>query len=150
MGLINIASSNSIWRGLEYYKDKKVTEYSKINNYEYEGKVIGNNNKKYNTTINIEHPRKSTCNCLHAKDKRVICKHMIALYFTVLPKEANLFLKEVDKAEQQYNEYKEITYKKLLKYINKLSKEELQEAILELLETSPEWVYNKFIKDRVE
>ena len=150
MGLINIASSNSILRGLEYYKDKKVTEYIKINNYEYEGKVIGNNNKKYNTTINIEHPRKSTCNCLHAKDKRVICKHMIALYFTVLPKEANLFLKEVDKAEQQYNEYKEITYKKLLKYINKLSKEELQEAILELLETSPEWVYNKFIKDRVE
>ena len=150
MGLINIASSNSIWRGLEYYKDKKVTEYSKINNYEYEGKVIGNNKKEYNVSINIEHPRKSTCNCLHAKDKRVICKHMIALYFTVLPKEANLFLKEVDKAEQQYNEYKEITYKKLLKYINKLSKEELQEAILELLETSPEWVYNKFIKDRVE
>ncbi|NMB97839.1 MAG: hypothetical protein GYA02_14710 [Clostridiaceae bacterium] len=40
--------------------------------------------------INIVHPRKSKCNCPHADGRRVICKHMIALYFTVFPKEAKI------------------------------------------------------------
>ena len=30
MVLINIASSNSCWRGLDYYKEKKVSNYKEI------------------------------------------------------------------------------------------------------------------------
>ncbi len=148
MGLISISSANSIWKGLDYYNNKKVIDYRKISSYEYVGRVEGTN-KKYNVSINIEHPRKSTCNCPHAKDKRIICKHMIALYFTIFPKEEKAFLKEVEEGEKKYNEYREESYKKTIKYLNQLSKEELKETILELLETSPEWVYNKFIKEKI-
>lgn len=37
MGLINIASVNSVWRGLDYYKDKKIENYKKISDNEYIG-----------------------------------------------------------------------------------------------------------------
>lgn len=80
MGLINIATRNSVWRGLDYYKDKKISDT------QYESLVIGSNNKKYNIFLDIEHSRKLKCNCPHAKDKRIICKHIVALYFTIFPK----------------------------------------------------------------
>ena len=148
MSLINISSSNSIWRGLGYYKEKKVIDYQKINTHEYIGTVLGNNNKKYNVSINLEHPRKSTCNCPHAKDKRIICKHMIALYFTVQPKEVKSFLNKIEESQKKYVEYEEKRYKETLNYINSLSKNELIDIILDLLEVSPEWVYDRFIKDK--
>ena len=36
MGLINVASSTSVWRGLDYCKENKVISYSKINNNQYQ------------------------------------------------------------------------------------------------------------------
>ena len=99
--------------------------------------------------IDIEHPRKSKCDCPHAKDKRIICKHMIALYFTVLPKEVDIFLKEVEEAEKEYEEYEKELEKKMIKYVKSMSKSELQETILELLYTGPEWLYDRFIRHKV-
>ena len=104
MGLINIASGNSIWRGLDYYQENKVSNYKQMSKYEYEGIVNGSNGKKYNVFMDIDHPRKSKCDCPHAKDKRIICKHIVALYFTVFPKEVDKFLKEVEEAEKEYEE----------------------------------------------
>ena len=57
MGLISLASGNLCWRGLNYYKNKKVIELSRINENEYSSIVRGNNN--YNVHLDIEHPRKS-------------------------------------------------------------------------------------------
>ena len=93
MGIINVASGNSVWRGLDYYKENKVKSYKKINDFEYEGIVTGSNKEKYNVFMNVEHPRSSKCNCPHAKDKKIICKHIIALYFTVFPKEVESFFR---------------------------------------------------------
>lgn len=73
MGLIDVASSNSTWRGLDYYKNNKVTKYKKISDVEFEGIVCGSNKEEYNVFMNIEHPRQSKCNCLHANGKRIIC-----------------------------------------------------------------------------
>lgn len=61
MGIIALASGNSCWRGLEYYKTKKVIKVNKINESEYSSIVKGTNN--YNVYLDIEHPRKSTCDC---------------------------------------------------------------------------------------
>ena len=61
MGIISLASGNSCWRGLDYYKNKKVIKLSKINEGEYESIVKGTNN--YNVYLDIEHPRKSTFDC---------------------------------------------------------------------------------------
>ena len=81
MGIISLASGSSCWRGLDYYKEK---EYSSI--------VKGTNN--YNVHLDIEHPRKSSCNCPLANGKRIICKHIVATYFTAFPNEAVSFEEE--------------------------------------------------------
>lgn len=149
MGLINIASGNSTWRGLDYYKENKVSDYKKTSDSEYEGIVNGSNGKKYNVFMDIEHPRKSKCDCPHAKDKRIICKHIVALYFTAFPAEVDKFLKEVEEAEKEYKAYEEELYNKTIKYINSMSKNELKEALIEILNVAPEWVYDRFVRDRV-
>lgn len=149
MGLINIASSNSTWWGLDYYKENKVSYYKKINDSEYEGIVNGSNNKKYNVFMDKEHPRKSKCNCPHAKDKRIICKHIVAFYFTIFPSEVDKFLKKVEEAEYEYEKYEKDLEKKLAKYVNTMSISELQQTVLELLYDGPEWMYDRFIKDRI-
>ena len=149
MGLIDIASGNSTWRGLDYYKEHKVNNYKRISNTEYEGVVNGRDDKKYNVFMDIEHPRRSKCNCPHAKDKKIICKHIVALYFTVFTDEVDKFLKEVEETEKEYEEYEEKIYQKTIRYINSMSKSELKEALIELLDISPEWVYDRFVRDRV-
>lgn len=149
MGLINVASNNSIWKGIDYYESKKVINYTNLNENQYEGIVNGSNNKKYNVFMDIEHPRKSTCNCPHAKDKRIICKHILALYFTIFPDEVSKFLKEVEAAEKEYELYEEELYNKTIKYINSMSKNELKEVLIETLNMAPEWVYNRFVRDNI-
>lgn len=84
MKIINIASNNWVWRGLDYYNEKKIKKYKKISDYEYEAVALGSDKNSYNVFLDTEHSRKSKCNCPHAKDKRIICKHIVALYFTNL------------------------------------------------------------------
>ena len=149
MGIINVASGNSVWRGLDYYKENKVKSYKKINDFEYEGIVTGSNKEKYNVFMNVEHPRSSKCNCPHAKDKKIICKHIIALYFTVFPKEVESFLEDVEKEEKEYEDYEKEIYNKTIKYINSMSKKELINSLIEILDIAPEWVYERFVRDNV-
>ena len=150
MKVINIASGNSTWRGLEYHKEKKILSYNKIDEFRYEGKAKGSNNAIYNVFLDIEHPRKSKCDCPHAKDKRIICKHIVALYFTIFPDEVEVFLKEVEEAQKEYEEYENNLYNKTINYIRTMSKSELEEAIIEILNVAPEWVYDIFVRDYVE
>lgn len=149
MGLIDIASGNSTWRGLDYFQENKVRNCKKLSEHEYQGLVNGRNNRKYNVFIDIEHPRKSKCDCPHAKDTRIICKHMMALYFTVFPNEADTFLSEAEEAEKEYEEYENELENKLIKYVNSMSKTDLQQTLLEVLYDGPEWVYDRFIRDRI-
>ena len=149
MGLINIASSNSCWRGLDYYKEKKVSNYKKISDNEYEATINGSNGEKYNIFMDIDHPKKSKCNCPHAKDKKIICKHIVALYFTDFPKEATKFVDDMKKAEAEYRQYEEDIYNKAVNKIAKMSKKELEEIVIHLLNYSPDWVYEHFIREYV-
>ncbi|WP_278296961.1 SWIM zinc finger family protein [Butyrivibrio sp. ob235] len=57
-----------------------------------------------------EHPRKSSCTCPFAEGRRVICKHMIALYFTAEPKAAEDFLKQVEEWEKEEEEERRNRY----------------------------------------
>ena len=92
MGIISLASGNSCWRGLDYYKSKKVTKLNKINENEYSSIVKGTNN--YNVHLDIEHPRKSTCDCPLANGKRIICKYIVVTYFKAFPNKAVDFEEE--------------------------------------------------------
>lgn len=133
MGLIQIASNNSVWRGMDYYERKKVISWQKIGMDSYSGIVSGSDGNNYKVQIDKAHPRKSVCNCPFAEGRRVVCKHMIALYFTAEPKAATDFLKEVEEWEAEEEAREQRHYEELKKYVKSLSKQQLQEELLSAL-----------------
>jgi hypothetical protein len=42
MGLIDLASATSLWRGMDYYEQKKILLWSKTGQGTFDGKVQGN------------------------------------------------------------------------------------------------------------
>lgn len=144
MGIISLASSNSCWRGLDYYKNKRIIELNKINENEYSSIVKGTNN--YNVHLDIKHPRKSSCNCPLANGKRIICKHIVATYFTAMPKEATNFEEEQNRLQEEYEKEQEEEYDKVIKYLNKMSKQELIEELIHIFDYGPEWIYDEFVR----
>ena len=133
MGLIEVASAKSVWRGMEYYENKKVRSWKKSGSETYDGVVAGNDENNYIVHIDKAHPKKSTCNCPFAKGRRVVCKNMIALLFTAEPKAAEDFLQQVEEWEKEEEEREQLHYKELRKYVNSLSKAELQERLYDAL-----------------
>lgn len=144
MGIISLASGNSCWRGLDYFKDKKVIKLRKINDKEYTS--IVNGTKNYNVYLNIEHPRKSTCDCPLANGKRIICKHIVATYFSAFPEETINFEEEQVRLQEEYEKKQEEEYDKAIRYLNKMSKQELIEELIQVFDYGPEWIYNDFVK----
>lgn len=133
MGLIELASGNSVWRGLDYYERKKIVSWEKVGEQAYSGKVSGSNGETYVVLIDKEHPRKSKCNCPFADGRRVICKHMIGLLFTVEPKQAADFRKAVEEYEAEEELREQQYYEDLKEYVYSLSKTELQSLYLDAL-----------------
>ena len=129
MGLVEMASGSSVWRGMDYYERKMVCSWKEA----YDGVVSGSEGNKYSVHIDKVHPRKSSCNCPFAEGRRVICKHMIALLFTAEPKTAEDFLRQVEKWEQEEKEREQLHYKELREYVNSLPKKELQERLYDAL-----------------
>lgn len=130
MSIMSSASGASLWRGYEYYKSEKVKAISKTTEDEYEGLVSGSRKKPYNVKINVAHIRQSKCNCPHADGKRIICKHMVALYFTAFPKEADNYIKEVEAYEHAEEKRQKEHYAEVKKYVYSLSKEELRQELI--------------------
>ena len=143
MGLIETASGNSVWRGMDYYERGKVVDWHKTGDTTYDGIVSGSDSNKYIVHIDKAHPRKSTCNCPFADGRRVVCKHMIALYFTAEPQAAKDFLKQVEEWEAEEAEREKEHYDELKRYVKSLSKADLQEqlynALIELEERQHYW-----------
>lgn len=61
MGLLDCASGASVWRGYEYFEEKKVKAFDFLEDTRIMGTVSGS--QLYTTIVDIVHPRKSTCNC---------------------------------------------------------------------------------------
>lgn len=133
MGLIEVANANSVWRGMEYYENKKVRSWERSGKETYEGVVSGSNKNNYIVHIDKAHPKKFTCNCPFAKGRRVVCKHMIALFFTAEPQAAEEFLQQVKEWEKEEEEREQLHYNEIRKYVNSLSKVELQEQLYDAL-----------------
>ena len=133
MSIRTIASGASAWRGYEYYTQKKVLSLSQTGENEYIGQVAGSGSIPYQVKINTAHIRQSKCNCPHADGRRVICKHMVALFFAVFPNEAEQYIKEVEEYEREEEQRMEEHYAALRSYVKSLSKKELQEKLFEAL-----------------
>ncbi len=134
MGLIEIASANSVWRGVDYCKQNKVLSWERSDEKCYDSLVQGSKGERYKVHVDVDHPRKSSCTCPHAADKRVICKHMIATFFTVEPKAMTQFLEDVERYERELEEEEErIAFEheqQLMKKAKAMSKDELIEELV--------------------
>lgn len=106
MSILTSASSSSVSRGYDYYKHNKVSGINQLNDHEFEGYVDGSLKNPYYVKINIEHPRKSYCDCPHANGNTT-CKHMTALYFELFPDEVDDYESWLN---SDYNEDEEDEY----------------------------------------
>ena len=70
--------------------------------------------------IDIEHSKKSTCTCPHAEGTRRVCKHKVALFFSVFPEEADRALREAEEREAYEEKRWQEEYKGLERYVNSL------------------------------
>lgn len=122
----------------------------KLSETEYKGALQGSVNKHYEVFIDIEHPRKPRCNCPHAKGKRIICKHQAALCFSVFPKEAEKYYKEVLEYEEEEERRQEELDKKVVAYIKSLSKDELRQTLYEALYDGADWVLERFVREHID
>ena len=147
MGLLECASGASVCRGYDYFKEKKVISIEKVEDDVFASMVLGSANEPYAVELHIGHPRKSKCNCPHADGKRIICKHIVATYFTLLPKEAEKFYAEAMAYQEEEEKREEELSDKVCHYVRQLKKSELQQALLELLFDGPEWQYDRFIRE---
>ena len=108
---------------------------TQISRYEFEADVEGT--EIYHVHIDVNHPRKSTCTCPHAAGKSTICKHKVAVYFSVFPEEAqeaiderNQYYEELEERENEYNKKVEIMTKKYKEYVDGLSVEEIKRMLV--------------------
>ncbi len=143
MGLKELSSYRSLWKGYNYYIQGKVLEIEKVNDLEFNAKVRNDENKIYNIHLDLNHPRKSTCNCPHADGRRIICKHMVSSYFAIFPEKAKEYIEEIERYEKEKEErfqqsiiMREERIKDFEKYVNKLTKKELKEKLLEYMTDS--------------
>lgn len=147
MGLLECASGASVWRGYDYYKEKKVVGLEEIEANIFSAKVSGNSSEPYSVELHIDHPRKSKCNCPRAGGKRIICKHIVAAYFTALPKEAEKFYAEAMAYQEEEEKREEELSDRVCHYVWHMKKDELQGALLQLLFDGPEWQFDRFVRE---
>lgn len=148
MELYHSASLQSQFRGYDYFMEKRVQSFRQVEDFIYTGKVKGDDGI-YDVTINVLHPKKNShCNCPHANGRRVICKHMVALYFTIFPEKATQFMKEIDEHNQRVEEYEQELEVRVRQYIKSMSKKELEVALLNCL-LQVDWLYDRFVRDTV-
>lgn len=154
MGMLDVCSNNSYWRGLDYFESKRVKALVKLNGFEYEAQVEGTEN--YRVHIDLNHPRKSTCTCPHAFGKSIICKHKVAVYFSVFPKEAqkaidekNRYYEEQEKREREYDKRVEDETNTITKYVNSLSEKEVRRLLINyMIEDAMKYVEDPYEEER--
>lgn len=131
MGLIDLASVTILWRGMAYYEEgNRIKNKKELSKNIIEADVLGSEQQVYHVHMELDHPRRSTCTCPFALGRRVICKHMVALYFTHFPEEVNRIQKEAQSYEEEENERRKEAYEQMRQYVNTLSKAELRKRLL--------------------
>ena len=87
MSLLTASSAESRWRGYEYFAHKKVLHLQRLDDTRFQAVVSGSRKASYEVIMDLDHVRRSSCTCPHAAGRRVICKHMLAVFFTAFPEE---------------------------------------------------------------
>lgn len=147
MGILECASGASVWGGYEYYEEKKVVSLEEIEENIFSAKVSGNSSAPYSVELHVDHPRKSKCSCPHAEGKRIVCKHIVAAYFTAFPKEAKTFYAEAMAYQEEEERRQAELPNKVYRCVQHMKKNELQEELLRLLFEGPGWQLERFVRE---
>lgn len=132
MGLIDLASNKSMWRGLDYYQNDNVLETHNIGDLQYAAKVRNDAGAIYDVVVNLDKVRNSQCSCPFKKDKpKAICKHIVAAYFAIFPKEADDLQRAYEEWEAGAEEREAQHLKELEEYVNSLSIKDLRSMVLD-------------------
>ena len=134
MKLLNLASNKSFWRGIDYHHENRIITWEKQGENCYRGKVRGSNDAVYDVVIDTAHPKKSVCSCPFAKGRRVICKHMVALYLGIFPEKEQQMMDYIEEQneiyEQEYEQEMQEREEGIIEYVMSLSKAELREVLI--------------------
>ena len=130
MGFLDLTSNKSMWKGYDYFKEGKVVSCEQTGTYNYKGTVKGSGEEVYDVTLDIDHPKRSVCNCPHADGKRRICKHKVAMYFSLFPEEAERIVREAEEWEAAEGEREQERYDEIKKYVYSLSKQDLRDELI--------------------
>ncbi len=150
MGILDAASAQSVYRGYDYYEAGKVISLEETGDKIWSGLVSGSEGACYEVTIDAAHPRKSRCTCPHAAGRKIVCKHMVALYFSAYPLEVDRYLEELECCWEEAEFQREENEERLIRYVRKMKKAELQETLLQLLTDGPDWQYDRFLWEIIE
>ncbi len=135
MKLLNLASNNSFWRGIDYHHEKRIISWNELEENCYQGKVKGSGGAVYDVIIDAAHPRKSVCNCPFAEGRRVICKHMVALDLGIFPKKEQQMMDYIEEQnhmyEKEYEQEMQEREEEIREYVMRLSKEELRQLLIQ-------------------
>lgn len=171
MSIITSASSITVSRGYDYYKNGKVKNVSQLYDNEFKAYVKGSLKNPYYVKLDIKHPKKSYCDCPHANGN-TICKHMVASYFELFPNEVDDYEAWLnnDYEDDEYDEYDEWDYDSvynsyfdydrnsydfekplffdvvLKDYVESLNKEQLKSILLDELKNNEKRTYDVYLK----
>ena len=137
MKMFELASGQSCWKGINYHHENRIISWAPLEKNCYQGQVKGSNGAVYHVMIDPAHPRRSTCDCPFADGRRVICKHMIALYLGIFPEKEQEFIDYVEHQnelyEQEFNQRQIEKENEIRRYVNTLSKAELKERLIQYM-----------------
>lgn len=134
MSIFDRASNSSYWRGFDYYETKRVKELTRIGDDVYSAKVNGT--ETYDVVVDLNHPLKSTCTCPFTKGNHKMCKHMLAVAFSLCPDEVKRANKiredyyyEQEHKEERLDELMKQKEKEIIKYVKSLSNKEAKDEL---------------------
>lgn len=160
MSILTSASATSVSRGFDYFSSNDVRSVKQLNDNEFEGYVKGSLKELYFVKINLAHPKKSYCDCPHANGN-IICKHMVAMYFTIKTDEAEDYKEwrdsdyegdAYDEYDDHNHDYQHSTFEKPLSfddvlnsYIDELSLVDLKTMLKQELLKDEEGTYYAYL-----
>ena len=68
----------------------------------------------------------------------------------IFPNEAKEYYDEVMKYEEEEQKRQDEIDRKVIKYINSLSKEELRNTLYEVLYDGADWVFERFVREHID
>lgn len=74
---------------------------------------------------------------------------MVAVYFVAFPAEAKKYITELENYWEEEEQRQQEREDRLVRYVGKMKKGELQEALLQLLFDGPEWQYDHFLEEKL-